>query len=153
MNDILTKPVDGDGLIKALARAGVEAGGDGSILVVDDDAGSLRLMAATLTQLGYHSICVNRAIEGIRVSEKTAPLAVVLDLQMPEMDGFTFLDHFRRLPACRTTPVIVWTVKDLTRQDHDRLRSSVQGIVGKGQAGGASVVDELRRFVVQRQAS
>jgi CheY-like chemotaxis protein len=71
---------------------------------------------------------------------------------MPEMDGFGFLERFRRLPECRTTPVIVWTVKDLTQEDYTRLQWSVQGVLGKGQAGSASVVEELRRFTVQKQA-
>jgi CheY-like chemotaxis protein len=120
--------------------------------VVDDDPGSLRLMAASLGQLGYASTCVERAMDGLRLCELKAPLAVVLDLQMPEMDGFGFLEHFRKLPACTHTPVIVWTVRDLTADDYARLRSSVQGVIAKGQSASASVVDELRRFTAQRQA-
>ena len=153
VHDILSKPVDGAHLLKALERAGIRSGGRGDVLVVDDDPGSLRLMAASLGQLGYTSTCVDRAIEGLRLCERQPPLAVVLDLQMPEMDGFAFLECFRKLPSCRQTPVIVWTVKDLTHDDLDRLRSSVQGVIGKGQSGSASVVEELRRFTVQRQAS
>ena len=99
VHDILTKPVDGATLIAALERAGVSAGDAGTVLVVDDDPGSLRLMAASLEQLGYRSTCVERAIDGLRISERTAPLAVVLDLQMPEMDGFGFLEQFRSLPG------------------------------------------------------
>jgi PAS domain S-box-containing protein len=152
IHDILTKPVDGPALMTALGRAGVSPAARGTVLVVDDDPGSLRLMAASLSQLGYASTCVERAVDGLRICERQAPLAVVLDLQMPEMDGFGFLERFRRLPECRTTPVIVWTVKDLTQDDYTRLQSSVQGILGKGQAGSASVVEELRRFTVQKQA-
>ena len=151
VHDILAKPVDGMAVIGALERAGIAISGSGSVLVVDDDPGSLRLMAASLQQLGYHSICVPRAIDGLRLSEREAPLAVVLDLQMPELDGFGFLDQFRRIPSCEHIPVIVWTVKDLTRTDLSRLKKSVQGVMNKGQSG-RSVVDELRRFVVEREA-
>jgi PAS domain S-box-containing protein len=152
VSDILAKPVDGAVLLQALQRAGVTTAGRGNVLVVDDDPGSLRLMAASLSQLGYTSVCVERAMEGLRLCEIQAPLAVVLDLQMPEMDGFGFLEHFRKLPSCKHTPVIVWTVKDLTPEDYERLRSSVQGVMGKGHSGTASVVEELRRFTTQRQA-
>jgi CheY-like chemotaxis protein len=107
-------------------------------------------MAASLQQLGYRSTCVARAIEGLRLSEQEAPLAVVLDLQMPELDGFGFLDRFRRIPGCENVPVIVWTVRDLTPADLARLKQSVQGVMSKGQSG-RSVVDELRRFVVARE--
>jgi CheY-like chemotaxis protein len=150
VQDILTKPVDPAGLVAALQRAGITPGSSGTVLVVDDDPGSLRLMAASLRQLGYASTGVERAVDGLRISEQQAPLAVVLDLQMPGMDGFGFLDHFRRLPACRDTPVIVWTVKDLTRDEYARLQSTVQGIVAKGQSGSGSVIDELRRFTAPR---
>ena len=151
VHDILSKPVDGMSVIRALERAGVALTGSGSVLVVDDDPGSLRLMAASLQQLGYRSTCVTRAIEALRLSEREAPLAVVLDLQMPELDGFGFLDHFRRIPSCANVPVIVWTVKDLTPADLARLKKSVQGVLSKGHSG-RSVVDELRRFVVAREA-
>ena len=137
-------------VIRALERAGVSPNNTGSVLVVDDDPGSLRLMAASLNQLGYSSVCVGRAIDGLRLCERQAPLAVVLDLQMPELDGFGFLDHFRRIPSCENVPVIVWTVKDLTPADLARLKRSVQGVMSKGHRG-RSVVDELRRFVVARE--
>jgi two-component system chemotaxis response regulator CheY len=109
-------------------------------------------MAASLQQLGYRSTCVDRAITGLRVCERETPLAVVLDLQMPEMDGFGFLDHFRRIPACAHVPVIVWTVKDLTGSELQRLKASAQGVMSKGHSSG-SVVDELRRFVAQPSAA
>jgi PAS domain S-box-containing protein len=151
VHDILSKPVDGAAVVRALERAGVSVGSGGTVLVVDDDPGSLRLMAASLQQLGYHSTCVARAIEGLRISEREAPMAVVLDLQMPELDGFGFLDRFRRIASCEHVPVIVWTVKDLTQADLARLKQSVQGVMSKGQSG-RSVVDELRRFVAAREA-
>jgi PAS domain S-box-containing protein len=152
VHDILAKPVNGIDVVRALDRAGVSASASGSVLVVDDDPGSLRLMAASLQQLGYRSTGVERAIEGLRLCETETPLAVVLDLQMPEMDGFGFLDHFRRIPACAHVPVIVWTVKDLTPADLQRLKASVQGVMSKGHGSG-SVVQELRRFVAEPAAA
>jgi PAS domain S-box-containing protein len=146
--DILTKPLDGDALVATLQRLGVSAASTGSVLVVDDDPGSLRLMAASLQQMGVAATCVAEAVEALRLCEQTAPIAVVLDLQMPVMDGFEFVERFRRIPHCRRVPVVVWTVKDLTREDYERLQQSVQTIVGKGQNGGASVVAELQQFLV-----
>jgi PAS domain S-box-containing protein len=152
VHDILAKPVNGAEVVAALDRAGVSASASGTVLVVDDDAGSCRLMAASLHQLGYRSTCVERAIAGLRLCERETPLAVVLDLQMPEMDGFGFLEHFRRIPACAHVPVIVWTVKDLTPADLQRLKASAQGVMSKGHGSG-SVVDELRRFVAEPSAA
>jgi len=56
---------------------------------------------------------------------------VVLDLIMPHLDGFEFLDRFRRTDAGQRTPVIIWTVKDLTTHDQARLRETAQAVVMK----------------------
>jgi PAS domain S-box-containing protein len=130
---------------------GGDSSDEGAVLVVDDDAGSCRLMAASLEKLGYRSVCMHRGGDALAFCERQTPLAVVLDLQMPEMDGFMFLDHFRRLPSCRHIPVIVWTVRDLIPDDYDRLQSVVQGILAKGHSASMSVVEELRRFTEARQ--
>jgi CheY-like chemotaxis protein len=73
--------------------------------------------------------------------------AVVLDLLMPELDGFKFLDRFREIFACRNTPVIIWTNKDITAEDRDRLKHSAQSIALKGRDGIDSVLRELERHV------
>jgi CheY-like chemotaxis protein len=72
---------------------------------------------------------------------------VVLDLIMPGIDGFEFLDQFRTLPGCRRTPVIVWTVKELSDDEYARLRLTAQAVVAKGRGGSSGVVDELRAFL------
>jgi CheY-like chemotaxis protein len=72
---------------------------------------------------------------------------VVLDLLMPEMDGFEFLDRFRRTEAGARTPVIVWTVKDLTAEERVRLRTSAQRVVQKGAGEVSALVEELNAYV------
>jgi CheY-like chemotaxis protein/anti-sigma regulatory factor (Ser/Thr protein kinase) len=145
VSDVLTKPVENSALLQALRRA--VGGRNGRVLVVDDNPGSLRLMAASLAQLGYESQCVTTAAEGLRLAKDAAPVAVILDLVMPEMNGFQFLTHFRSMTHCETTPVIIWTVQDLQPADHERLRASAQGILSKGHDATLSVVDELGRLL------
>ncbi|HEY5367280.1 MAG TPA: response regulator [Casimicrobiaceae bacterium] len=144
VHDLLAKPLDGGALLASLARANLRPQCSGDVLVVDDDAGSRRLMAATLRQLGYTPACASDGEAALRIARETPPLAVVLDLVMPVMDGFTFLDRLRELPACRNVPVIVWTVKDLGAAEYTRLRASAQAVVSKGHAGAAAVVRELQ---------
>jgi PAS domain S-box-containing protein len=150
VHDILPKPLDSPALLASLRRARISPERSGMVLVVDDDPWSLKLMSATLTQFGYRAISVARGEEGLRVARESPPLAVVLDLLMPEMDGFEFLDRLRRLPSCRRVPVIVWTVKDLTAEEHARLARSAQGVVAKGE-GSATVVEELRAHLPGRR--
>jgi PAS domain S-box-containing protein len=147
VHDLLPKPLDRAALLDSLERARISPRRSGEILVVDDDAASLRLMAASLQQLGYRARCVSNGEDGIRVAATVAPAALVLDLMMPVMDGFQFLERFRALPACRNVPVLIWTMKDLTGDEYARLQSTVQCVVSKGRGGMAKMMDELRTFI------
>ena len=147
VHDLLPKPLDRGALLESLERARISPRRSGEILVVDDDAASLRLMAAALQQLGYRARCVSNGEDGIRIAETVAPTALVLDLMMPVMDGFQFLERFRDLPACRNVPVLIWTMKDLTGDEYARLQSTVQCVVSKGRGGMAKMMDELRTFI------
>jgi CheY-like chemotaxis protein len=143
VHDILPKPLDGPVLLESLQRAGVPDEDAGPVLIVDDDARALKLMSATLDQLGYRSLCAAGAALGLEAAGKAAPSALILDLIMPEMDGFQFLDHFRDIPHCRHTPVIIWTIKDITTEEHARLAVSARGIVQKGRRAGAALAQDL----------
>jgi CheY-like chemotaxis protein len=70
-----------------------------------------------------------RALDAARADP---PAAIVLDLIMPELDGFQFLRQLRADRATRATPVIVWTVKDLSADEADRLAGLVRRVVQKG---------------------
>jgi PAS domain S-box-containing protein len=147
VNDFLSKPIDLEALLSSLQRAGARPEQPGSVMVVDDDPNSLKLMNAALSQLGYRAICLTSAEEALRMAERAPPSAVVLDLLMPTMDGFDFLERFRSLPANRTTPVLVWTVKDLDAGEKARLQKSAHGIIHKGERGIAALLEDLRRFL------
>jgi PAS domain S-box-containing protein len=147
VHDLLPKPLERAALLDSLERARISPQRSGEILVVDDDAASLRLMAAALRQVGYRARCVSNGEDGIRVAASVAPSALVLDLMMPVMDGFQFLERFRALPACRSVPVLIWTMKDLTGGEYARLQSTVQCVASKGHGGMAGMMDELRSFI------
>jgi CheY-like chemotaxis protein len=147
VHDLLAKPLDRRALVESLERANIAARSTGNVLVVDDDCSSLRLMAAALAQLGYSAHCVSSGEDALRVARATPPIADVLDLIMPAMTGFEFLERFRELPDCRGVPVLVWTVKDLTDDEHARLRLSAQAVVAKRGAGIGALIDDLRSFL------
>jgi len=146
VHDYLQKPLDGGALLASLERAGLSPGGPAAVLVVDDDAGSLRLMESVLARVGFTAICRPDGISALAVARSERPAAVVLDLMMPGMDGFQFLEELRSAPETRRTPVIVWTVKDLTAEELARLRLSAQSVVTKG-GGAAALLEELRALL------
>jgi PAS domain S-box-containing protein len=145
--DVLRKPLDRDALLATLERLGVRPDRPGGILVVDDDPSCLRLMDATLAQLGFAAITRSSGKSALEAAERLGPVAVVLDLVMPEMDGVEFLDHFRRLPAHSRTPVLIWTMKDLTADEHESLRQTAQGVVSKNHGTPSTVVAQLRTLL------
>jgi CheY-like chemotaxis protein len=147
VNDVLRKPLEPSSLLAALDRAGVRAERSGGILVVDDDLGALRLMDATLASLGFAAITRSSAESGLEAATKLQPTAVVLDLVMPGMDGVEFLDRFRRIPQHMRTPVLIWTMKDLTAAEQLQLRQSAQGIVSKNGGTPSTVVAQLRALL------
>ncbi len=63
------------------------------------------------------------------------------------MDGVEFLDHFRRLPEHARTPVLIWTLKDLTPAEQVKLRDSAQGVVSKSGDSPSTVVAQLRALL------
>lgn len=144
IQDFLTKPVEQSVLLEALARAGVQpAKSKGRVMVVDDDPTALKLARAALEPLGYQAICYSSSVSGLAAAESDQADAVVLDLLMPEMDGFEFLDRLRKSPRGRDLPVIVWSNQDLTGAQKERLRCAAQGIAAKSQGGVDAVVREL----------
>ncbi|HEY5921809.1 MAG TPA: response regulator [Kofleriaceae bacterium] len=147
VNDVLRKPLEPQALLAALDRAGVRAERPGGILVVDDDPGALRLMDATLASFGFSAITRSSGPSGLEAAMKLQPTAVVLDLVMPGMDGVEFLDHFRRIPQHERTPVLIWTLKDLTGAEQEQLRQSAQGIISKNGNTPSNVVAQLRALL------
>ncbi|HSD89385.1 MAG TPA: response regulator, partial [Kofleriaceae bacterium] len=150
VHDVLRKPLEPHMLLASLERAGVRVDKPGGILIVDDDPRALRLMDATLAQLGFAAITRSSGVSGLEAAEKLQPCAVVLDLMMPGMDGVEFLDRFRRIPAHARTPVLIWTMKDLTAAEQAHLRHSAQGVVSKNGNTPSTVVAQLRALLPAR---
>jgi CheY-like chemotaxis protein len=152
VHDYLRKPIDSGELVTSLRRAGVVPGKNDNILVVDDDAGALKLMEATLSRMGYRVDCRQDPASALADLGGQRPAAVILDLLMPEMDGFEFLAHFRQDPENRDIPVIVWTMKDLTVDDLSRLHRLAQAVVIKGDGQAPHLIQQLRRLLQPERA-
>ena len=76
---------------------------------------------------------------------------MVLDLVMPKMSGFEFLKRFRKTKRGRSTPVIVWSGKDLTDLERRELRA-VATIVRKQDHGADELIREVKSLVTRRDA-
>jgi CheY-like chemotaxis protein len=148
VQDFLVKPVAPEKLLQSLNHAGVGPNGKkNKILVVDDDPHTLKMAQVALQAGGYEAECHASAQSGLQAAAEAKFNAVVLDLVMPEIDGFEFLARFREMSMCKKTPVVVWTSKDITVEDRERLRNSAQAIAPKSGFGIDAVLQELQRHL------
>jgi len=92
------------------------------ILVVDDDARNLRLALAVLEQAGHEALSAEGGAEGIAVAQSRAPHLVLMDIQMPDMDGGTALRRLRADPRTATLKVAALTALAM-KGDRERLLS------------------------------
>ena len=135
--DYIMKPVDWNRLGVVMDRF---RSAEGDVLVVDDDADTRLHLRHALEKQGWS---VAEALDGQDALDHVAralPRVILLDLAMPIMDGFEFIDRLRERPGCGTVPVLVLTSLSLTLEDRRRLRGANQ-ILNKGSVS----LDELTR--------
>src|SRR4029450_9553017 len=77
------------------------------------------------------------------------PALVLLDLIMPEMDGFEFLVELRKKPGLKAVPVVVVTAATLSEEDHRRLNGGVERVLAKSAFSGDDLLEELRELVTR----
>jgi CheY-like chemotaxis protein len=88
---------------------------------------------------------------GLTRLRERRPDVILLDLMMPELDGFGFLDAVRQEAATASIPVVVLTAKDLTEADRDRLNGGVARVVQKDAAGAEALVAQLRTAIAAQR--
>jgi Response regulator containing CheY-like receiver, AAA-type ATPase, and DNA-binding domains len=147
--EYLTKPVDRDRLVSVLKKCAVE-GQNHTALVVDDDPEARDMMRRLLENHGWS---VEAAADGRLAIEKLkerVPAVILLDLMMPEMDGFQFVEELRKHTEWRDVPVVVITSKDLTPEERVRLNNQVEVVLQKGAYQSEDLLRETGRLVASR---
>jgi CheY-like chemotaxis protein len=144
-SDYLTKPLERSRISEVIRR--LKNQNNRRALVVEDDASTLALFAEWLTSDGWQVHTAENGLDGLQSFLKHEPGLVILDLMMPEMDGFEFMDQIRNQPTAASTSVIVVTAKDLTASDLERLNGGVQRIIQKGDHKIDSILGEIRRYL------
>lgn len=116
------------------------------VLVVDDDLLTLKIMTSAIEKRGWLPVCVPDGESGLNAAARDAPDVVVLDLLMPGMDGFQFLHRLREAAGGQDVPVVVYTGKELTREDLRDLKAFAHAVVPKGQST-STVLDAAGKFL------
>jgi GAF domain-containing protein/CheY-like chemotaxis protein len=147
-SDYLTKPIDRERLVTVLKQYRH----DRPVLVVDDDPTVRHLFRRLLEPEGYVVAEAENGRAALERLRDVSPSVILLDLMMPEMDGFDFAAELLRHEVWRDIPIIVITARDLSREDHERLNGYVQKILQKGAHGRDQLLAEVRELVATRVA-
>jgi len=142
--DYLTKPFDRDKLVAALRRFR-QGSSPRPVLVVEDDPATRDVVRRALERDGWIVFEADNGKSALESLKHAAPDLIVLDLMMPEMDGFEFVAELRRTESGRRIPVVVVTAKEITAEDRARLNGHVRRIFRKGSFSRAELTAELRR--------
>jgi signal transduction histidine kinase/DNA-binding response OmpR family regulator/HAMP domain-containing protein len=147
--EVMTKPVD-RGELTALLRQLLSR--DGPILVVEDDLATRETVRHTIEKMGLTVAEVtNGRLALAWLAENPAPALILLDLMMPEMDGFEFLDTFNNHTDWRHIPVVVITAKQLTAAERGLLSGQARSVIKKSASTtDKEIADAIRKAVGQR---
>jgi signal transduction histidine kinase/DNA-binding response OmpR family regulator len=146
--ECLTKPVDWN-LLTSLLGQYTGHGREGRILVVEDNANSSELARRLFQDEGWMVDLAANGLEALTQLEQRTPDVVVLDLMMPELDGFELLDRLDQLAGFIRPPIIVVSSRSLTPADRQRLEGRVAAILVKGQFRRAELLGLARQLVAR----
>jgi CheY-like chemotaxis protein len=120
------------------------AGEGRSALVVEDDRVTRQLLRRLLEKEGWSVVEAENGRVGLERVQEECPALILLDLMMPEVDGFAFVAALRSNEACRSVPVIVITAKELSAEDRERLDGHVEQVLQKGAFRHAELLEMIR---------
>ena len=138
--EYLSKPIDRARLIEVLSRYR-RHGHPSSALVVEDDFDSRRILTSALKSEGWAVEEAENGLVALDCVKRARPSIILLDLMMPEMDGFEFVAQLRESSENRNIPIVVLTAKEVSPEERARLNGQVAKIVQKG----TMTIDEILR--------
>ena len=147
--DYLVKPVARQDLLEALTRV-TPLPAYGKVLAIDDDPMALELVRAVLEPVGYAVLTALSGEEGVSLARTELPDVVLLDLVMPEVDGFTVVERLKDDPVTRAIPIVILTSKTLSPEDEKRLRGRIVHLARKAEFDRSALLELIRRFAVSR---
>jgi threonine synthase len=135
-----------EGLLAALNR--VTEDRFPRIVIADDHPDARRLIRRILQSQGNYTLLeASDGRDALETVQRELPDLVILDLMMPEMDGFSFLDALKADPNTANIPVIVVTAKVLTGQEKQRLSGQIESLMQKGDFLNDDLLDEIKALV------
>ena len=152
--DHLVKPIDKTALLASLRSLRLpEKNGSVRILIIDDDPHAVRLLSTILESEGHDVLKAFGGQEGIDLAVTEAPALIILDLAMPEVDGFQVVKRLAEHAGACDIPIVICTAMDLTDEEKDRLNGQIQSVIEKTGNVRQKLLDAIRRIERFRTSS
>lgn len=145
-SEFITKPVQRDRLIEMLDKY-ISNRAEHSVLVIEDDVTTSEMMAKLLQKEGYIVTQARNGQVALDYMAIEVPSLILLDLMMPELDGFQFVAALREQEAWNDIPIVVVTAKSTTAEDRMKLNGYVKGVIQKGSFDHKSLLMEIQRLI------
>jgi CheY-like chemotaxis protein len=151
---VMQKPISRQELFESLVALGLSPLSQGrtlNVLVVDDDPKAVELIAMRIPSLGSGVLRAFGGREAIEIARRELPDLIVLDLMMPEVNGFDVVQALSERADTARIPIVVVTAKEITAEDRAKLKGSVETIMGKTGFDGDRFLAEVRRATSGRR--
>ena len=142
--DYLTKPVDRNRLLRLLSRIRQDKEGVIKVLVVEDDDDTREILVRTIEREGWAAFSAINGVFALDCLDTVQPDVILLDLMMPQLDGFGVLEAMKDNPVWAKIPVVVLTAKDLTLEDRAKLSQSTTSVLEKASLPPKDVFEHLK---------
>ena len=149
--DYIVKPLSRNRLRQLIERFCLD--GQRHLLVVDDDPDMRNLLRQTLEKEGCFIVEAEDGLAALESLQTHKPDLILLDLEMPRMDGLTFAHEIRAREDWRAIPIVVITAKDLSVEERLRLKGHVQRIMEKGRYTRGELMAEIRKLISRSVAA
>jgi signal transduction histidine kinase/DNA-binding response OmpR family regulator len=147
--EFLVKPVNRDDLFATLRQlTTTKNGGAGSakVLIIDDDPLAVELVEAILQPEGYTVLRATAGEAGVALARQELPSLIILDILLPEVDGFAVVERLRADPATARIPIVILTAKTMSHEEKERLNGQISYLARKGEFDRAAFVELVRAF-------
>ena len=148
-SEYLTKPIDRTRIHILMKKYKWDKG---SVLVVEDDANTRKRLCQMLEEYGLTVAEAENGQVALDQVKKNSPGVIFLDLMMPVMDGFEFIEELRKTPDWRNIPIVVITSKDLTHADRLRLNGGVEKLIEKKSLDQYDLFTEIRTILADHSS-
>jgi CheY-like chemotaxis protein len=148
VDDYMLKPIDRSDFVATLRKYCTRQESP-TVLVVEDDLATREMLRASLEREHFTVVEAGNGQEALTQLATVRPALILLDLMMPEMDGFQFTREVRTHAEWRDIPILVMTAKDIDAEDRARLDGKVSRILQKGASGREELLAEISHRIAR----